>query len=208
MSSLQILLVDCYDSFAWNLVDALEQAGRQRGHDVQLTVVRSDLELVQAQLRRPWQGVVLSPGPLGPQEALASQLVVEQLAGTTPIFGVCLGMQVLAHVRGAQVVRATVPCHGKVSAIAHDGLDIFAQLPNPLAVMRYHSLQIDPATLPANLSLTAWLPQEQDPPLPMALRGPGLRGVQFHPESIGTPSGLHLLANVLDWMATSSPGSQ
>jgi anthranilate synthase/aminodeoxychorismate synthase-like glutamine amidotransferase len=188
----RVLLVDNYDSFTHNLYQLLGEAGA----DVE--VVRNDaVDLAGVRALAPTH-VVISPGPGHPGVArdfgVCGELI-ERLAPTVPTLGVCLGHQGIAHRLGGQVVPACRIMHGKVDAISHDGQGLFAGLPAPLEVMRYHSLSVDRDSLPAELRVTA----EADDGTVMALahRDWPLVGVQFHPESIGTPSGRGLVDNFL-----------
>jgi anthranilate synthase/aminodeoxychorismate synthase-like glutamine amidotransferase len=184
-----LLLIDNYDSFVHNLARYFERLG-QTTH-----IVRNDaLNVHQVRAMRP-QAIILSPGPCTPSEAGASLDIVRVLHQDIPILGVCLGHQVIAAALGGQVVRAAMPVHGRASAIRHDGTGLFSGLPSPLAVGRYHSLAVEPRTLPDTLRATAWT---EDGVL-MAFEHVELPvyGVQFHPESILTACGYDLLANFL-----------
>jgi anthranilate synthase component 2 len=185
-----ILLLDNYDSFTFNLYQALSELGAEvlvRRNDM-ITV--DDVEGLVPML----DGIVISPGPCTPGEAGISVPLVRRLAGTVPILGVCLGHQAIAEAFGGRITRAPRLMHGKVSMIAHDGAGAFAGLPNPFQATRYHSLIVERSTLPSELEITA----EVDG-LVMGLRHRTLpvEGVQFHPESILTPTGNDLLANFL-----------
>ena len=185
-----ILLLDNYDSFTFNLYQALSELGADvlvRRND-KITV--EDIERLVPTL----DGVVISPGPCTPEEAGISVPLVRRLAGAVPILGVCLGHQAIGAAFGARIIRAPRLMHGKVSMIAHDGAGVLAGLPNPFQATRYHSLIVERATLPTELEITA----EADG-LIMGLRHRSLpvEGVQFHPESILTPTGNDLLANFL-----------
>jgi anthranilate synthase component 2 len=185
-----ILLLDNYDSFTFNLYQALSELGAD------VVVHRNDRVSVDEVLRMAprLDGVVISPGPCTPAEAGISVPLIRQLAGLTPILGVCLGHQAVGAAFGASVARAPRLMHGKTSMIAHDGRGVFFGLPNPLQATRYHSLIVERIGLPEVLEVTA----EADG-LIMGLRHRSLpvEGVQFHPESILTPSGKDLLANFL-----------
>jgi anthranilate synthase component II len=185
-----ILLLDNYDSFTFNLYQALSELGAD------VLVRRNDVVTVEdvAELAPMLDGIVISPGPCTPGEAGISVPLVRRLAGTVPILGVCLGHQAVGAAFGGRITRAPKLMHGKISMIAHDGAGIFAGLPNPFQATRYHSLIVDRATLPSELEVTA----EVDG-LVMGLRHRTLpvEGVQFHPESILTPTGKDLLANFL-----------
>ena len=184
-----ILLIDNYDSFAHNLARYFERLGQRT------IVVRNDaVDAPGVRSMRP-EAVVLSPGPCTPREAGASLEIVRQLHATMPMLGVCLGHQVIAEALGGRVVRAPMPVHGQASDIQHEGSGLFAGLPSPLRVGRYHSLVVEPESLPAGLRPTAW----SEDGILMALehtRWP-VYGVQFHPESILTECGYGLLANFL-----------
>lgn len=197
---LKLLLVDHADSFTWNLADLLHGAGQDLGLAVALDVVRAtDVRLGSCRLA---DGVVLSPGPNGPEDAPASCELVRRLVGRKPLLGVCLGMQIVATALGGRVVRAPEPVHGKRARVRHDAAGLFAGLPQPFEVMRYHSLAVDVATLPAGLHVSAWLDTPDGRGLPMALRGVGLEAVQFHPESVGTPLGPEWARAAVRWIAT------
>jgi anthranilate synthase component 2 len=185
-----ILLLDNYDSFTFNLYQALSELGAE------VLVRRNDMVTVEdvEELVPMLDGVVISPGPCTPGEAGISVPLVRRLAGTVPILGVCLGHQAIGAAFGARIIRAPRLMHGKVSMIAHDGVGVLSGLPNPFQATRYHSLIVERATLPAELEITA----EADG-LIMGMRHRWLpvEGVQFHPESILTPTGNDLLANFL-----------
>jgi anthranilate synthase component 2 len=185
-----ILLLDNYDSFTFNLYQALSELGADvlvRRNDM---VTVADVERLVPTL----DGIVISPGPCTPGEAGISVPLVRRLAGTVPILGVCLGHQAIGAAFGGRIIRAPRLMHGKVSMIAHDGAGVFTGLPNPFQATRYHSLIVDRSTLPSELEITA----EADG-LVMGLRHLTMpvEGVQFHPESILTPTGNDLLANFL-----------
>jgi anthranilate synthase/aminodeoxychorismate synthase-like glutamine amidotransferase len=184
----RVLVIDNYDSFTYNLVQYLGELGAE------LEVVRNDAASVDDLLERTWHRVVVSPGPCTPNEAGISVDAMRRFpeAGV-PALGVCLGHQSLAQAFGGKVIRH-LPVHGKTTEIEHDGSGLFAGLPSPLTVGRYHSLVVDPE-LPDALEPTAW-----GGGVLMAMRHrelPAL-GVQFHPESVLTQGGHRLLAN---WLA-------
>lgn len=185
-----ILLIDNYDSFTWNLY----QYFCELGADVQ--VKRNDeLTLSQIDALQP-QKIVISPGPCTPDDAGISLEVIRHYAGRLPILGVCLGHQAMAQAFGATIVRAAKVMHGKTSPIHHTRQGVFQGLTNPLTVTRYHSLVIDPATLPDGFEVTAWSETQEI----MGIRHTtwDLEGVQFHPESILSEQGHQLLANFLN----------
>ncbi len=186
-----ILLIDNYDSFTFNLYQAIAGLGA----DVE--VVRND-SLTVAEIERRLDeidGIVISPGPCTPTEAGVSVDLVDRLAGRKPILGVCLGHQSIGAAFGATIVHAPELRHGKTSLIRHDGLGVYAGLPNPFVATRYHSLIIDPATIPSEFTVTA----TSDDGVVMGVRhrDKAVEGVQFHPESILTTAGDDLLANFL-----------
>ncbi len=192
-----ILMIDNYDSFTFNLVQALEAAGAT------VRVVRNDaldraaLEALAADERAELRGIVISPGPGDPTSAgLSVPAVCVAAERAIPLLGVCLGMQSLAAAFGARVGPAPTLVHGAASPVRHDGAGLLAGLPSPLLAARYHSLCVDPATLPATLAVTA---RSDDDDVVMGLRHSTLplEGVQFHPESVLTPEGPRLLANFL-----------
>ena len=185
----RLLVIDNYDSFTYNLVQYLGELGAD------VDVRRNDaITLEEVAALRP-DGVVVSPGPCTPHEAGISVPLIERFAGTIPILGVCLGHQAIGAAFGAAIVRAGRIMHGKTSPIHHDGRGLFRGVPDPFEATRYHSLVIDPATLPATLEPTAWTAEREI----MGVRHRTLlvEGVQFHPESILTVEGKRLLANFL-----------
>ncbi|MDA9913124.1 aminodeoxychorismate/anthranilate synthase component II [Candidatus Nanopelagicales bacterium] len=185
--TVRILVVDNYDSFVFNLVQYLQQIG------VEVDVVRNDA--VDLESAGAYDGILLSPGPGTPRDAGACMEIVETLGPTVPIFGVCLGHQAIAEVYGAVVSQAPELLHGKTSLVQHDGRGVFQDLPSPFTATRYHSLAVEPATVGADLVVTATTASG----VIMGLRHQSLPvcGVQFHPESVLTEHGHHLLANWL-----------
>ncbi len=189
MTAVRVLVVDNYDSFVFNLVQGLGELGAE------LEVRRNDeIDADGAEALAP-DGVVISPGPGRPEAAGASMAIVERLAGQAAVLGVCLGHQCIGALYGGQVVPAPELVHGKTSLVHHGGAGVLDGLPNPFPATRYHSLVVERATLPATLELTA----ETVDGVVMGLRHRELavEGVQFHPESILTEGGQHLLANFL-----------
>jgi anthranilate synthase component II len=184
-----ILLIDNYDSFTFNLVHYLGDLGAV------CDVRRNDSLSVDEALALEPEAIVLSPGPCSPREAGICCDLVRKAAGQVPVLGVCLGHQAIGQVFGGDVVRARTPMHGKVSPVLHGGGDVFAGLPSPFNATRYHSLVVDPETLPELLVPTAWT----DDGIIMGLRHRDLPvfGVQFHPESIASEHGHDILANFL-----------
>ena len=185
-----ILLIDNYDSFTWNLYQYFCELGAE------VVVRRNDeIALDDIDALAP-QKIVISPGPCTPSESGISLAVIRHYAGKLPILGVCLGHQAIAQVFGATIVRAAKVMHGKTSPITHTGTGVFLGLNNPLTVTRYHSLIIDPPTLPACFEVTAW--SETQEIMGIRHREYDLEGVQFHPESILSEQGHALLANFLN----------
>lgn len=190
MSSARILVVDNYDSFVFNLVQYLYQLGAE------CEVLRND-EVTTAHAQDGFDGVLLSPGPGTPEEAGVCVDMVRHCAATgVPVFGVCLGMQSMQVAYGGVVDRAPELLHGKTSPVFHEGRGVFAGLPAPFIATRYHSLAAEPATVPAELEVTA----RTGDGIIMGLRHRELpvEGVQFHPESVLTEHGHRMLAN---WLA-------
>ncbi|HEY5834326.1 aminodeoxychorismate/anthranilate synthase component II [Streptomyces sp.] len=188
--SARILVVDNYDSFVFNLVQYLYQLGAE------CEVLRND-EVGLAHAQDGFDGVLLSPGPGTPEEAGVCVDMVRHCAETgVPVFGVCLGLQSMAVAYGGVVGRAPELLHGKTSLVTHEGTGVFAGLPNPFTATRYHSLAVEPDTLPDELRVTAWT--ENGIVMGMRHRDAPVEGVQFHPESVLTEWGHLMLAN---WLA-------
>ncbi|ELP6551907.1 aminodeoxychorismate synthase component 2 [Salmonella enterica] len=184
-----ILLIDNYDSFTWNLYQYFCELGAE------VQVRRNDvLTLAHIDALNP-QKIVISPGPCTPNDAGISLAVIRHYAGRIPMLGVCLGHQAMAQAFGASVVRAAKVMHGKTSSVTHNGQGVFRGLPSPLTVTRYHSLIVDPATLPECFEITAW--SETQEIMGIRHREWDLEGVQFHPESILSEQGHALLENFL-----------
>ena len=184
-----VLVIDNYDSFTYNLVQYLGELGAAT------SVIRNDeLSVEQVAALAP-AAIVMSPGPKTPEEAGICVDVVRALGARVPILGVCLGHQAVGIAYGGRVVRAPRVMHGKVSAVRHTGRGVLAGLADPFAATRYHSLVVERDSLPDVLELTAW----SDDGLIMAMRHRAhpVEGVQFHPESIGTPLGHDILRNFL-----------
>ena len=187
-----ILLIDNYDSFTYNLVDLL-----QRHREVR--VFRNDAVSAEIVEELAPAGIVISPGPGRPADSGVSRDILARYHQRIPVLGVCLGHQLIGEWLGAEVVHAARPMHGKTSQLKHVGTGLFAGLPQPLKVMRYHSLLLRPESLPKDLTLTAWT--EQGEVMGVAHRVFPLAGVQFHPESIGSEAGEQLITNWLDAFA-------
>ena len=185
----RVLVIDNYDSFVYNLVQELGELGADP------VVYRNDaIDVAGIRAAAP-DLILISPGPGRPEDAGVSMAVIGELAGVIPILGVCLGHQAIGQVFGGDVVQAPSLMHGKTSAIHHDGKGVFEGLPDPFTATRYHSLVVEPATVPGELEVTA---RTADGVI-MGLRHRTLavEGVQFHPESLLTPEGPSLLANFL-----------
>ena len=190
-----ILLVDNYDSFTYNLVQRLGEIDP----GVDLKVVRNDQWTLDEIERAAPSHLIISPGPCTPVQAGISNDVVTRFASTIPLLGVCLGHQCIGHALGAKVVRAGRIMHGKTSWIHHDGRGIYRGIANPFEATRYHSLVIEPGTLPDDLEVVAWTDQNEI----MGVRHKRypLEGVQYHPESFLTLEGIKLLRNFLEQAA-------
>ena len=193
----RLLLIDNYDSFTYNLVQAFLVLGAE------VLVYRNDeITLEEADALVP-SHLCISPGPGTPHDAGISMRMIRHFAGRIPVLGVCLGHQSITEVFGGKVVRNWRLMHGKTSRIEHDGLGVFAGLPNPLEVGRYHSLVAQPESMPAELIVTARTAEGEI----MGLRHATLavEGVQFHPESVLTPDGPALMANFLHMSGGTAP---
>jgi anthranilate synthase/aminodeoxychorismate synthase-like glutamine amidotransferase len=185
----RILVVDNYDSFVYNLVQYLGELGSEP------LVVRNDTHSVDELMQLECDAILISPGPGRPEEAGVTCELIRAAAGRVPLLGVCLGHQAIGHVFGASVVRAPELRHGKTSHITHDGAGVFASLPSPLEVTRYHSLVIDTASLPSDLVVTATA--SDGTVMGVRHRKYEIEGLQFHPESILTQHGHTMLQNFL-----------
>lgn len=185
----RVLVIDNYDSFVYNLVQELGELGADP------VVHRNDaIDIPGIRAAAP-EAILISPGPGRPEDAGISDAVLRELAGEYPILGVCLGHQAIGQVFGGQIVAAPTLMHGKTSSIHHDGRGVFVGLPDPFIATRYHSLVVDPASVPDSLEVSATTSDG----VIMGLRHRTLpiEGVQFHPESLLTPNGPDLLSNFL-----------
>ena len=189
-----LLLVDNYDSFTWNLAQAFLAMGAR------VDVRRNDAIGAREARDLAPSHLVISPGPGRPEDAGATLAILEALLPSVPVLGVCLGHQALAVALGGRVVAAPRVMHGKASPVYHDGRTLYAGLPNPFPAGRYHSLCVDDASLPPALAVSAFTSQGEV----MGIRCGRFQaeGVQFHPESVLTPSGERLLANFLEGEAS------
>ena len=191
----RLLMIDNYDSFTYNLVQYLGELGAE------VETLRNDAASAEALVARNPDGVVISPGPGRPEDAGVSVCALRAFgAARIPVLGVCLGHQALGLVAGGRIVRARTLMHGKTSQIFHEGEGVFRGLPRPFEATRYHSLVIDPGTLPPTLLRNAWTDAGEI----MGVRHRSLfvEGVQFHPESILTHEGKRLLGNFLARLGT------
>ncbi|HKD75599.1 MAG TPA: aminodeoxychorismate/anthranilate synthase component II [Ktedonobacterales bacterium] len=185
-----LLIIDNYDSFTYNLYQFLCELGAE------VCVVRNDAVTLDEIAAMAPERIVISPGPCTPNEAGISCDVVERFGPEIPLLGVCLGHQAIGQVFGGRVIRAPKPVHGKTEQIFHDGAGSLSGMESPFTATRYHSLIVERATLPADLEITAWTADG----LIMGLRHKRypIEGVQFHPESILTTGGKHLLRQFLE----------
>ncbi|MGH2768370.1 MAG: anthranilate synthase component II [Actinomycetota bacterium] len=185
---MKVLLIDNYDSFVYNLAQYLGALGASPA------VVRNDASIEEIESMKP-QALVISPGPGRPEEAGCSVESIRRFAGRIPILGVCLGHQAIGVAFGGTVVRARTVMHGKISPILHEGTGVFRGIPSPFEATRYHSLVVDPGSLPEELEVSAQTPDG----VVMALRHRrfAVEGVQFHPESALTAPGMRLVENFL-----------
>ncbi len=189
-----LLLVDNYDSFTYNLAQYFGELG------VEVRVERNDALTVDEVAALGPRRIVISPGPCTPNEAGVSLEVIDKLGGRIPILGVCLGHQAIGQAYGGKVVRAPKVMHGKTSPIEHDSKGLFKDLPNPMRATRYHSLVVEPSSLPPSLVVDARVdaPGGEGEIMALSHRELPVWGVQFHPESILTVDGKRLLQNFLD----------
>ena len=212
---MNVLIIDNYDSFTFNLYQYIGEILQTLDGDKQANVIvkrNNEITLADVQAMN-LDRIIISPGPGAPDDpayfGVCSE-VIEVMGKTTPLLGVCLGMQGIAHVFGGDVIRASVPMHGKVSAIRHDGAGIYNDLPQELEIMRYHSLMVKADTLPDCLTVTAVVANHNHTELSLAesaLAGDEImglqhkeypiQGVQFHPESFATEGAKRLLTNFL-----------
>ena len=184
------LLLDNYDSFTYNLRHYLGELGAE------VEVRRNDAVSADEALSLGAEGIVISPGPCDPDRAGICLEVVEKAAGRLPVLGVCLGHQCIGQAFGAKVVLAPKPMHGKISEITHNATGVLAAIPSPFKATRYHSLTLEPGSLPDCLEITA---ESDDGVIQgIAHRDLPLHGVQFHPESIASEHGHQLIQNFLD----------
>ena len=190
-----LLMIDNYDSFTYNLVQYFGELGAR------VRVVRNDELTVEQVLELAPERVVVSPGPCTPNEAGISVPLIQRMAGQVPILGVCLGHQSIGQAFGGRIIKAPEVMHGKTSPVHHNNQGVFSDLPNPFEATRYHSLVIEPESLPDCLEVTAWTQTPdgaRDCIMGVRHRELPIQGVQFHPESILTEQGHRLLQNFLE----------
>jgi anthranilate synthase/aminodeoxychorismate synthase-like glutamine amidotransferase len=194
-----IFVLDNYDSFTYNLVQYLGELGAEP------VVYRNDALTVEEIERLEPEAIVISPGPGTPADAGVSVPLIRHFVDQLPILGVCLGHQALGEAFGGRIIRAERLMHGKTSPVEHTGEGLFERMASPITAMRYHSLLVDPKTVPADLKVTAWTADRPRGSEIMALqhRTRPVFGVQFHPESVGTEVGKQLVKNFLAIAAAS-----
>lgn len=195
-----ILVLDNYDSFTYNLVQRMGEIDP----NVDLRVVRNDKITLEEIADLAPQRILISPGPCSPLDAGISVPIVDRFAGKIPILGVCLGHQSIGQSLGGNIVRAGELMHGKTDQIHHDDQGFFRGLPNPFVATRYHSLVIEPSSLPEQLTASAWVDDPDGGRVIMAVRSEALmlEGWQFHPESFLTEPGVELIRRFLAWTGT------
>ena len=184
-----LLLIDNYDSFTYNLFQYFSELGQE------VEVVRNDKTTLDVIEKMSPERIVISPGPSNPQNAGISNDVIRQFAGKLPILGVCLGHQCIGHTFGGVVKRADKIMHGKSSLVHHSNTGVFTGIPNPISVIRYHSLAVEKETLPDCLEVTAWT--DDGTIMGLRHRQYQIEGIQFHPESFMTQCGMEMLKNYL-----------
>ena len=187
---MHVLVIDNYDSFTYNLVQYLGELGAD------VRVFRNDAITLDEVAALDPGHIVVSPGPCTPSEAGISVPLIQRFAGKIPILGVCLGHQAIGQAFGGRIVRAQRVMHGKLSPVTHDDRGVFAGVPSPFAVTRYHSLAIERASVPADLEVTAT--SDDGEIMGVRHRTLAVEGVQFHPEAILTEHGMQMLGNFLE----------
>jgi anthranilate synthase component II len=185
-----LLMIDNYDSFTYNIVQYFGELGQE------VHTVRNDQVTINEIAAMAPDRICISPGPKSPKDAGISVEVLQQFKGKLPILGVCLGHQAIGEAFGGKVVRAKQVMHGKTSLVAHTGVGVFRDIPSPFTVIRYHSLAIERASLPACLEVTAWTDDGEI--MGVRHKDYDIEGVQFHPESILSEHGHKLLQNFLE----------
>ncbi len=202
---MSVLMIDNYDSFTYNIVQYFGELGQD------IEVFRNDqITLDDIAARQP-RYLVIGPGPCSPTEAGVSLQVIRQFAGRIPLLGVCLGHQAIGQAFGGRVMRARQVMHGRLSAMYHSQVGIFAGLPSPFEATRYHSLVVDRDSLPAELEMTCWTQHDDgsvDEIMGLRHRHLPVEGVQFHPESILSQHGHQIFRNFLEGYAGWTPGQE
>ncbi|MBV1914858.1 MAG: aminodeoxychorismate/anthranilate synthase component II [Pseudomonadales bacterium] len=208
---MKLLIIDNYDSFTFNLYqyagEVLSRASTEGGRkDFEVLVIRNDELSLKQVADINADRIIISPGPGSPDNPDyfgVCKEVITELGKTTPLLGICLGMQGIAYAFGGEVIRSPLPMHGKTSNIQHNGEQVFKDLPQPLEVMRYHSLMVNPDKIPDCLEVTATLPTEEQyhsgttEIMGVRHKQYPIQGVQFHPESFATEAGMLMLSNFL-----------
>ncbi len=197
---MKVLIIDNYDSFTYNLYQYVGELLEEQCATYVLDVIRNDEKTLEQIAASKYDKIIISPGPGHPADAAYFGVcadVLLKLGKQTPILGVCLGMQGIAHYFGGKIIRAKVPMHGKTSPIDHDGMGVFRNLPQKIEVMRYHSLIADEASLPADLVITARASDGVGEVMGLRHKVYPIEGIQFHPESFGTEGGKRILENFL-----------
>ena len=185
-----LIMIDNYDSFTYNLVQYIGDLGQE------ICVYRNDALTSEDVLDKTPQGIIISPGPCDPDHAgICVDLIQKAANANVPLFGVCLGLQSIGQAFGGKIIRET-PMHGKISTILHEGLGVFQSLPSPFQATRYHSLVVDPETVPECLEVTA--KTEEGHIMGLRHKEKPIESVQFHPESIATEHGHQILRNFID----------
>ena len=199
---MKIVIIDNYDSFTFNLYQYAGEILQNRMTSFSLDVVRNDELSLEEIAERKYDRIVISPGPGDPKDieyfGVCSKVILE-LGRKTPVLGVCLGMQGIAHYFGGKVVRAKIPKHGKTDRISHDGKGVFAGLPQQIEIMRYHSLIVDDSSLPAFFEKSARVESSENDGELMGIRHKEypIEGIQFHPESFATEGGMKMIENFI-----------
>lgn len=203
---MKVLIIDNYDSFTFNLYQYVGEILEDLPSGGSVEVFRNDEITIDEIRSKKFDRIIISPGPGNPMDEAyfgVCSAVITELGKETPLLGVCLGLQGIAYCFGAKIVKAKVPMHGKVSEIKHDAKGIFKELPEGIEVMRYHSLIVDPSTLPESLEITSTVlsnnsdSNEDNEIMGLRHKEFPIEGIQFHPESFGTEGGKKMLENFI-----------
>ena len=197
---MKILIIDNYDSFTFNLYQSVGEILTMHNIKFTLDVFKNDQIAIDDIKKKKYDKIIISPGPGDPSDSAyfgVCKDVIENLGKQTPILGVCLGMQGIGYIFGGKVVKAAKPMHGKISAIFHNGKNLFANLPQDIDVMRYHSLVVEKSSLPKCLEITAVTKDAKKEIMGLRHKVYPIEGIQFHPESFATEGGKLLLTNFL-----------